>query len=81
MVAFSLVSPDFKDGDYIPMAHALSADFGFGCAGQTVHRFWNGLIRRQEQSLLLSPYLILMPPLVVGFGIGWWLIFPHQRIP
>lgn len=30
---FSLSSPDFNDGDYLPMNHVLSADFGFGCAG------------------------------------------------
>lgn len=30
---FSLSSADFKDGDYLPMDHVLSADFGFGCSG------------------------------------------------
>lgn len=26
-------STSFKDGDYLPMDHVLSADYGFGCAG------------------------------------------------
>ena len=32
-MAFTLTSPDFKDGDYLPQSMILSADFGFGCAG------------------------------------------------
>ena len=32
-MAFTVRSNSFKDGDYLANAHILSADFGFGCAG------------------------------------------------
>ena len=37
-------SSSFKDGDYLPMDHVLSADFGFGCAGgnKSPHLKWEG---------------------------------------
>ena len=36
-------SESFKDGDYLDVEHALSADFGFGCAGGNVspHLRWS----------------------------------------
>jgi Raf kinase inhibitor-like YbhB/YbcL family protein len=37
-------STSFKDGDYLPMDHVLSADYGFGCAGgnKSPHLRWDG---------------------------------------
>lgn len=37
-------SSSFKDGDYLPADHILSADFGFGCAGgnRSPHLRWEG---------------------------------------
>ena len=29
-----LTSNDFADGDYLGAAHVLSAEYGFGCAGE-----------------------------------------------
>jgi Raf kinase inhibitor-like YbhB/YbcL family protein len=43
-MSFKLTSQSFRDGDYIPDAHILSKDFGFGCAGgnQSPHLSWSG---------------------------------------
>jgi Raf kinase inhibitor-like YbhB/YbcL family protein len=40
----TLSSQSFRDGDYLPEAHILSKDFGFGCAGgnQSPHLTWSG---------------------------------------
>lgn len=37
-------SNNFKDGDYVPMDHVLSAEYGFGCAGgnKSPHLKWVG---------------------------------------
>ena len=32
-MAFAVRSDGFKDGDYLPSDHILSADYGFGCSG------------------------------------------------
>ena len=39
-----VTSKSFKDGDYLPQEHILSADFGFGCAGgnKSPHLQWEG---------------------------------------
>jgi Raf kinase inhibitor-like YbhB/YbcL family protein len=41
---FTLSSDSFGDGDYIPSAHILSKDFGFGCDGGNMspHLRWSG---------------------------------------
>ena len=38
-----VISESFKDGDYLPLEHALSADYGFGCAGGNLspHLRWS----------------------------------------
>ena len=50
-MSFNLTSQSFHDGDYLPEAHILSKDFGFGCAGgnQSTHLSWSdpmGLFKR-----------------------------------
>src|SRR5262249_24018871 len=44
-MAFTVRSNSFKDGDYLANAHILSADFGFGCAGnnQSPHLACSGV--------------------------------------
>src|SRR6201986_3218040 len=44
LMAFSVTSNSFKDGDYLPSPFILSADFGFGCAGgnKSPHLKWSG---------------------------------------
>jgi Raf kinase inhibitor-like YbhB/YbcL family protein len=43
-MTFTVRSNSFKDGDYLPNAHILSAEFGFGCQGnnQSPHLAWSG---------------------------------------
>ena len=43
-MTFTVRSNNFKDGDYLPNAHILSAEFGFGCQGnnQSPHLAWSG---------------------------------------
>lgn len=43
-MAFRVTSDSFKDGDYLPKAHILSAAYGFGCAGDNAspHLKWSG---------------------------------------
>jgi Raf kinase inhibitor-like YbhB/YbcL family protein len=40
-----LTSTSFKDGDYLPMDHVLSATYGFGCSGgnQSPQLAWSGV--------------------------------------
>jgi Raf kinase inhibitor-like YbhB/YbcL family protein len=42
-MAFTVRSNSFNDGDYLANAHILSADFGFGCAGnnRSPHLAWS----------------------------------------
>lgn len=39
-----LTSNSFRNGDYLPMDHVLSAEFGFGCSGgnKSPHLKWEG---------------------------------------
>jgi phosphatidylethanolamine-binding protein (PEBP) family uncharacterized protein len=42
-MAFMVTSNSFEDGDYLPKDFILSADFGFGCAGdnRSPHLKWS----------------------------------------
>ena len=42
-MSFKVTSTSFKDGDYLGADHILSADFGFGCAGEnrSPHLAWS----------------------------------------
>ena len=44
-MAMTLRSSSFNDGDYLSNKHALSADFGFGCAGDNAspELHWEGV--------------------------------------
>jgi phosphatidylethanolamine-binding protein (PEBP) family uncharacterized protein len=39
-----VTSSNFNNGDYIPMEHVLSAEYGFGCSGgnKSPHLRWEG---------------------------------------
>ena len=43
-MAMMLTSDSFKDGDYLPKAHVLSTEYGFGCDGGNAspHLAWAG---------------------------------------
>ena len=59
-MAFTVISNSFKDGDYLPNDFILSADFGFGCAGATSRRTFNG--RTPQWGHEASPSPAMMPP-------------------
>ena len=46
-MAFTVISDSFKDGDYLAKKFILSADFGFGCAGdnKSPHLKWPDAVR------------------------------------
>lgn len=67
-----LTSQSFKDGDYLPQTHILSADFGFGCAGgnQSPHLAWSGA-PTGTKSFALTCY---DPDAPTGSGFWHWLV-------
>ena len=54
-MTFTVSSNSFKDGDYLPKDHILSADFGFGCAGgnKSPHLKWSPFIAASRFSFVL----------------------------
>lgn len=71
-MAFSVSSNSFKDGDYLPKDHILSADFGFGCAGgnSSPHLKWSGA-PQGTKSFALTCY---DPDAPTGSGFWHWLV-------
>ena len=55
-----LTSDSFKDGDYLPQDHILSADYGFGCGGanRSPHLKWAdapaGTVIMKSHSVLIQ---------------------------
>ena len=72
MAGFSLTSPDFKDGDYVPMTHALSADFGFGCAGQNR----SPVLQWTDSPVDTKSFVVTVfdPDAPTGSGFWHWLV-------
>jgi len=71
-MAFRVTSDSFKDGDYLPEAHVLSADFGFGCAGgnSSPHLKWSGA-PGGTKSFAITCY---DPDAPTGSGFWHWLV-------
>src|SRR2546429_5265771 len=71
-MAFTVRSNSFKDGDYLANAHILSADFGFGCAGnnQSPHLAWS------EAPAGTKSFAITCfdPDAPTGSGFWHWLV-------
>jgi Raf kinase inhibitor-like YbhB/YbcL family protein len=72
VVAFTVGSNSFKDGDYLGKAHVLSEDFGFGCAGgnQSPHLTWSGA-PAGTKSFAVTCY---DPDAPTGSGFWHWLV-------
>jgi Raf kinase inhibitor-like YbhB/YbcL family protein len=71
-MAFKVTSDSFKDGDYLPKDHILSADFGFGCAGgnRSPHLKWSGA-PDGTKSYAITCY---DPDAPTGSGFWHWLV-------
>jgi len=71
-MAFTVRSNSFKDGDYLANAYILSADFGFGCAGnnQSPHLAWSGAPAGTKSFAVTC----LDPDAPTGSGFWHWLV-------
>lgn len=65
-------SASFKDGDYLPMDHVLSADYGFGCAGgnKSPHLKWDGAPAAAKSFAVTC----FDPDAPTGSGFWHWLV-------
>ena len=72
-MAFTVTSNNFKDGDYLPNTHILSADFGFGCDGsnQSPHLAWSGAPAGTKSFAVTC----LDPDAPTGSGWWHWIMF------
>src|SRR6201981_3233991 len=71
-MTFTVRSNSFKDGDYLPNAHILSAEFGFGCQGnnQSPHLAWSDA-PAGTKSFAVTCY---DPDAPTGSGFWHWLV-------
>jgi Raf kinase inhibitor-like YbhB/YbcL family protein len=67
-----VTSANFSDGDYLPLDHILSADFGFGCSGgnKSPELAWSGA-PDGTKSFALSVY---DPDAPTGSGFWHWVV-------
>jgi len=65
-------STNFKDGDYLPMDHVLSADYGFGCAGgnQSPQLRWEGAPETAKSFAVTC----FDPDAPTGSGFWHWVV-------
>jgi Raf kinase inhibitor-like YbhB/YbcL family protein len=71
-MTFTVRSNSFKDGDYLPNAHILSAEFGFGCEGnnRSPHLAWLGAPAGTKSFAVTC----LDPDAPTGSGFWHWLV-------
>lgn len=71
-MAFRVNSNSFKDGDYLPKDHILSADFGFGCAGGNLspHLKWSDAPAGTKSFTVTC----FDPDAPTGSGFWHWLV-------
>jgi Raf kinase inhibitor-like YbhB/YbcL family protein len=69
---FTLSSDSFGDGDYIPSAHILSKDFGFGCDGGNMspHLRWSGAPSETKSFAVHC----IDPDAPTGSGFWHWVV-------
>jgi Raf kinase inhibitor-like YbhB/YbcL family protein len=68
----NITSNSFKDGDYLPSEHILSADYGFGCAGgnRSPHLRWEGAPEGTRSYAVLC----FDPDAPTGSGFWHWVV-------
>ena len=69
---FTVRSDSFKDGDYLPKDHILSADYGFGCEGgnKSPHLAWSGAPTGTKSFAVTC----FDPDAPTGSGFWHWLV-------
>ena len=67
-----ITSSSFKDGDYLPMDHVLSAKYGFGCSGgnQSPQLAWSGA----PQGTRTFAVTCFDPDAPTGSGFWHWVV-------
>jgi Raf kinase inhibitor-like YbhB/YbcL family protein len=67
-----VTSANFNDGDYLPLDHILSAEFGFGCSGgnKSPELAWSGA-PDGTQSFALT---VFDPDAPTGSGFWHWVV-------
>lgn len=68
-----LKSEDFSEGDMLSHEHVLSADFGFGCAGNNLspQLSWEGFVPEGTKSWAIACF---DPDAPTGCGFWHWLV-------
>ena len=67
-----LLSPDFKDGDFLDEKFSLSQDYGFGCSGKNIrpHLKWDNISERVVEFAIT----IFDPDAPTGCGFWHWIM-------
>jgi len=67
-----LLSPDFKDGDFLDEKFSLSKDYGFGCSGRNIrpHLKWDNIPERVVELAIT----IFDPDAPTGCGFWHWIM-------
>lgn len=70
--SMTVTSANFNDGDYLPLVHILSAEFGFGCSGgnKSPELSWSGA-PDGTQSFALT---VFDPDAPTGSGFWHWVV-------
>ena len=72
-----LLSPDFKDGDFLDEKFSLSKDYGFGCSGKNIrpHLKWDNISERVVEFAIT----IFDPDAPTGCGFWHWIMVGVDR--
>ena len=72
-----LLSPDFKDGDFLDEKFSLSKDYGFGCSGRNIrpHLKWDNISERVVELAIT----IFDPDAPTGCGFWHWIMVGIER--
>ena len=72
-----LLSPDFKDGDFLDEKFSLSKDYGFGCSGRNIrpHLKWDNISKRVVELAIT----IFDPDAPTGCGFWHWIMVGIER--
>ena len=72
-----LLSPDFKDGDFLDEKFSLSKDHGFGCSGRNIRPRlkWDNI----SESVVELAITIFDPDAPTGCGFWHWIMVGVDR--